>query len=89
MAIYEQLKGKHSTEVAAILVYGIGDIYQEQGKYSAALEAYERGKAVYEEEEGGESYNYAVSLESIGGVYRLRAEYDSALDNYKKALTIK
>ena len=89
MAIYEQLKGKHSTEVAAILVYGIGDIYQKQGKYSATLEAFERGKTIFEEKEGRESYNYAVSLGRIGVVYSDRAEYDSALDNYKKALAIK
>ena len=52
------------------------------------MEAFERGKTIYEEEEGGESYNYAVSLGRIGRVYRQRAEYDSALDNYKKALAI-
>ena len=44
--------------------------------------------AIYEEKEGRESYNYAVSLDNIGWVYHRRAEYDSALDNYKKALTI-
>lgn len=34
LAIYEEIKGKDSVEVANILVNGIGDIKDEQGRYS-------------------------------------------------------
>ena len=89
MAICEEIKGKDSSYVAEILNSGIGNIYEKQGKYPEALEAFERANKIYGKNEGVESEDYVLSLHNIGNLYYDMTDYDKSLEIHVKVLPIK
>jgi len=70
----------------AVAHNNIGEIFRAQGKYSEALERYEKALQIAERIEnlGGK----AIYLNNIGMIYKTQGNYPEALERYEKALQI-
>lgn len=65
----------------------MGDIYEKQWNFTAALEVYERGLDILEMQEE-KNCSAAIVYERIGDVYYRQADYSLALDYFWKALAL-
>ena len=75
--------GECSKEVAS-MYYGIGVAFHHSGKYSEALEYYNRALEI--STSGG--YDVAYIYESVGEMLREQGKYAEALEYYNKALEL-
>ena len=64
----------------------MGTVYQLQGRYDEALDAYDRSLAISREFE--DRVGEGQTLISMGNVYQLQGRYDEALDAYDRSLAI-
>lgn len=63
----------------------IGDVFMAQGKFQEALELYQRGIEIFNEE-GDFSWSAVSSYERVGCVYQAHGKLSEAFEQYKKTL---
>jgi len=84
----ERAHGAESEEVAALL-NAMGMLYDEQGRYEEALEAYGRALAVRRKALGEEHPSTASTLNNMAVVYQRQGRYEEALEAYGRALAVR
>jgi tetratricopeptide (TPR) repeat protein len=63
-----------------------GQLFENQGRYSEALEVYQQGLAEFEN--SGDKSQQSIILHSLGLVYQNLANYGQAIDSFNQALEI-
>lgn len=84
----EHVLGTEHLQVAEAL-YGLANLYQEQGKYSEAETLFERVLRVRQRELAAQHPLVATSLNTLGYCYYRRGKYEQAEDCYQRALRIR
>lgn len=86
--IGEQLEGSDLLHVAEAL-YGLGDLYREQGKYELAEEVFQNALHMRENVLGSEHPQVATSLNSLGLLYLNWGKYELAAPLFLRAIQIR
>jgi len=84
--IFKSLPKNHPKN--ALLNYKFGNIYQKQGHYHLALEAYEKAIQIYEQTVDSKHIALADCFVGIGDIRQHYGSYDLSTEYYYKALTI-
>ena len=80
--------GNTHSITASLLYNDIGNVYFDQGNYSAALTYFLKSLEIRIKVLGDEHENVATSYHNIGNVYYVQGNYSEALTYYFKALEI-
>ncbi|KAF8465110.1 hypothetical protein BDZ91DRAFT_728791 [Kalaharituber pfeilii] len=67
-------------------VNNMAGVYEEQGKYSHALELYQRALAGYEKSLGVDHQSTLQTVSNVATVYMQQGKYSQALELYQRAL---
>jgi tetratricopeptide (TPR) repeat protein len=65
----------------------IGTIYQIKGRFTEALDHYERALTIYQAE--GDTVGQGTTINNIGLAYEAQGRYSEALSSYQKVLTLR
>jgi tetratricopeptide (TPR) repeat protein len=65
----------------------LGNVYQSQGKYSEAIQSYQKSLAI--KREIGDRNGIANSFGNLGNVYQSQEKYSEAIQYHQKSLAIK
>ncbi|KAF8467212.1 hypothetical protein BDZ91DRAFT_762700 [Kalaharituber pfeilii] len=84
LATREKLGADHPSTLHT--VHNIAVVYEQQGKYSQALELYQRALAGYEKSLGVDHPSTLRTVNNMAVVYENQGKYSQALELYQRAL---
>ncbi len=87
LAIWEQSLGPDHPDVASSL-YGLANLYSDQGKYSEAEPLYQRALAIWEQSLSPDHPDVAYPLNGLASLYSEQGKYSEAEPLYQRALAI-
>ena len=62
----------------------LGQLYEQQGRYSIALEQFQSALKIYGDSKKGSEYNLNLMLAKIGNIYYRQGDYESARGAYDR-----
>jgi tetratricopeptide (TPR) repeat protein len=71
-----------------MLMFGVGEFFDDMGRYDEALEYYQRALRIVEEANGKDHISSADTISKIAGMYWEKGQYEEALEYYQRALRI-